>query len=89
MGAVCASVSSDLSRVRPKGARRNAARQINNALCNQLAEKTMFLLEFREYTERHPVQAAATPSAVNVPYVRRDIDFPEDNPNYTLTVTKN
>ena len=83
-GAVCASVSSDLSRVRPKG-----ARQINNALCNQLAEKTMFLLEFREYTERHPVQAAAMPSAVNVPYVRRDSDFTEDNPNYTLTVTKN
>lgn len=67
----------------------SAARQINNALCNQLAEKTMFLLEFREYTERHPVQAAAMSSAVNVPYVRRDSDFPEDNPNYTLTVTKN
>ena len=67
----------------------SAARQINNALCNQLAEKTMFLLEFREYTERHPVQAAAMPSAVNVPYVKRDSDFPEDNPNYTLTVTKN
>lgn len=49
----------------------------------------MFLLEFREYTERHPVQAAAMSSAVNVPYVRRDSDFPEDNPNYTLTVTKN
>lgn len=67
----------------------SAARQINNALCNQLAEKTMFLLEFREYTERHPVQAAAMSSAVNVPYGRRDSDFPEDNPNYTLTVTKN
>ena len=67
----------------------SAARQINNALCNQLAEKTMFLLEFREYTERHPVQAAAMSSAVNIPYVRHDSDFPEDNPDYTLTVTKN
>lgn len=67
----------------------SAARQINNALCNQLAEKTMFLLEFREYTERHPVQAAAMPSAVNVPYVKRDTDLPEENPDYTLTVTKN
>lgn len=77
----------------------SAARQINNALCNQLAEKTMFLLEFKEYLKRHPqfaaisaVQPANVASEVNVPYVRRDCDFPEENeenPNYTLTLTKN
>lgn len=29
-----------------------AARQINNEYCNELSEKTMFLLEFEEYTRR-------------------------------------
>lgn len=29
-----------------------AARRINNEFCNQLSEKTMFLLEFEEYTKR-------------------------------------
>ena len=74
----------------------SAARQINNALCNQLAEKTMFLLEFKEYLKRHPRLASATavqPSEVvpevNVPYVRCDCDLPEENPNYILTLTKN
>lgn len=77
----------------------SAARQINNALCNQLAEKTMFLLEFKEYLKRHPqfaaisaVQPANVASEVNVPYARRDCDFPqkdEEDPNYILTLTKN
>lgn len=65
-----------------------AARQINNEYLNELSEKTMFLLEFEEHIEHHPVQAAAMPSAVNVPYVRRDTDLPEENPNYILTLTK-
>ena len=76
----------------------SAARQINNALCNQLAEKTMFLLEFKEYLKRKPQLASATAvqpanvePEVNVPYVRRDCDLPEENeenPNYILTLTK-
>lgn len=37
-----------------------AARQINNEFCNELSEKTMFLLEFEEYTKRN------TPTAVTI-----------------------
>ena len=62
-----------------------AARKINNEYCNQLSEKTMFLLEFEEYFDRAPRERAEEKTEL----AAADIPVSLANQPYTVTITRN
>lgn len=62
-----------------------AARQINNEYCNQLSEKTMFLLEFEEHMKGAPRERAEEKTEL----AAADIPVSLAKQPYTVTITRN
>ena len=62
-----------------------AARKINNEYCNQLSEKTMFLLEFEEHLKRAPRERAEEKTEL----AAADIPVGLAKQPYTVTITRN